>query len=61
MIKGAHRGKNQPVPLRGIKVFCYGAPKVCPNFQGGAKNNQCHGTVALARWAPLYIYVCTYI
>ena len=35
--KGAHRGKNQPVPLRGIKSFCYGAPKVCPDFWGGAK------------------------
>ena len=35
--KGAHWGKNQPVPLRGIKAFCYGAPRVCPDFQGGAK------------------------
>ena len=34
------------------KAFCYGAPKVCPDFRGEAKNNQCHGTVALARWAP---------
>ena len=39
MYKGAHRGKNQPMPLRGIKAFCYRVPKVCPDFQGGAKNN----------------------
>ena len=37
IIKGAHRGKNQPVPFRGIKAFCYGEPKVCPDFQDGAK------------------------
>ena len=30
--KGAHRDKNQPVPLRGIKAFYYGAPKVCTEF-----------------------------
>ena len=37
MSKGAHRGKNQPVPLRGIKTFCYEAPEVCPDFRGRAK------------------------
>ena len=37
IFKGAHRGKNQPVPFRGIKAFCYGEPKVCPDFQDGAK------------------------
>ena len=55
MIKGAHLDQNQPVPLRGFETFCYGAPKMCAEFRGGAKNNQCHGTVALARWAPLLI------
>ena len=36
-IKGAHWGKNQPVPLRGIKAFCHRAPKVWPDFRGRAK------------------------
>ena len=39
----------------GFKTFCYGMPNMCSNFRAGQKNNQCHGTVALARWAPLYI------
>ena len=28
---------------------------MCPEFRGRAKKNQCHGTVALAIWAPLYM------
>ena len=35
--KGAHQSQNQPVPLRGIKAFCYVSPKICPDFRGGAK------------------------
>ena len=50
-----HQSQNQPVPLRGIKAFCNVSPKICPDFRGGAKNNLCHGMVALARWAPLVI------
>ena len=36
-LQGRSSGKNPPVPFRGIKAFCYGAPKVCPDFRGGAK------------------------
>ena len=46
IIKGAHRGKNQPVPLWGIKDFCYKVPKICPDFFWGAakkKPVQWHG------------------
>ena len=35
------------MPLREIKAFCYGAPKLWPDFRGGTKNNQCPGTFAL--------------
>ena len=55
LVKGAHRERNQPVPVRGFKPFCYRALNICSKIRGGAKNNQCHGTVALARWAPLDI------
>ena len=54
IFKGAHRERNQPVPVRGFKPFCYRALNICSKIRGGAKNNQCHGTVALARWAPLF-------
>ena len=54
--KGAHRERNQPVPVWGFKPFCYRALNICSKIWGGAKSNQCHGTVALARWAPLGIY-----
>ena len=56
MINGAHQRQNQPVPVRGFKTFCYGALNICSEIRGGAKNNQCHGTVALARWAPLAMH-----
>ena len=54
IFKGAHWERNQPVPVRGFKPFCYRALNICSKIRGGAKNNQCHGTVALARWAPLH-------
>ena len=57
IIKGAHQGWNQSVPVRGFKTFCYGGLNICSEIRGGAKNNQCHGTVALARRAPLHIFV----
>ena len=25
------------MPLRGFESFCYGAPKICTDFRGGAK------------------------
>ena len=55
ILKGTHRERNQPVPVPGFKTFCYRALNICSKIRGGAKNNQCHGTVALARWAPLDI------
>ena len=55
---GAHRGKNQPVPLQGIKAFCYGAPKVCPDFWGGAKNNQCTSFLEQFLLAPIFTDFC---
>ena len=58
--KGAHRERNQPVPVWGFKPFCYRALNICSKIRGGAKNNQCHGTVALARWAPLMILDCSF-
>ena len=60
IFKGAHREQNQPVPVRGFKTFCYRALNICSKIRGGAKNNQCHGTVALARWAPLMILDCSF-
>ena len=38
-----------------LRFFVTRHPKYAPNFGAGQKNNQCHGTVALARWAPLNI------
>ena len=38
-----------------LRLFVTGRPKCLQNFRAGQKNNQCHGTVALARWAPLCI------
>ena len=35
--KVAHLDQSQPVPLRGFETFCYGAPKMCAEFRGGAK------------------------
>ena len=55
IIKGAHRERNQPVPVRGFKTFGYKVLNIGFKIRGGAKNNQCHGTVALVRWAPLII------
>ena len=43
--KVAHLDQSQPVPLRGFETFCYGAPKMCAIFWGGAKK-----TSAMARW-----------
>ena len=37
IFKGAHLDQSQPVPLRGFETFCYGAPKMCAEFWGGAK------------------------
>ena len=40
---GANRGQNQQVPhRRGIKAFCYGAPKICPDW--GKKTTCASGT-----------------
>ena len=36
-----------------LRFFVTRHPKYAPNFGAGQKNNQCHSTVALARWAPL--------
>ena len=38
-----------------LRFFVTRHPKYALNFGAGQKNNQCHGTVALARWAPLVI------
>ena len=38
-----------------LRFFFMRHPKYTPNFGAGQKHNQCHGTVALARWAPLFI------
>ena len=38
-----------------LRFFVTRHPKYALNFGVGQKNNQCHGTVALARWAPLDI------
>ena len=38
VLRGAHRGQNQPVPLRGINAFCYGVPKICPDFHFQNRN-----------------------
>ena len=37
MYKGVHQDQNQPVPLQGFETFCYGVPKMCAEFRGGAK------------------------
>ena len=38
-----------------------GYPKCALTFRAGQKNNQCHGTVALARWGPLWITLCYFL
>ena len=45
------------MPLRAIKAFCYGAPKICPDLWGGAKKQPVPLHVGLARWAPVIMYV----
>ena len=53
---------GSPNPTRARKKVARPSPST--DFRGGAKNNQCHGPVALVRMAPLYIVkwvVSTYI
>ena len=68
IINGANRVQNQPVPLRDLEAFwqyILGYHNFEANFKawlrGEAKNNQCHGTVALVRMAPLNIMNHSYI
>ena len=51
--KGAHRERNQPVPVQGFKTFVTGCPICTLTFGAGQKNNQCHGMVVLARLGAL--------
>ena len=44
-----------PVPLRGIKAFCYGAPKICTDFRCEAKKQTVPWHVGLARWVSVLI------
>ena len=43
------------------RLFVMCRTKYALTFAAGQKNNQCHGTVALARWAPLVIYFRTLV
>ena len=47
---GADRELNQPVECHfgDSRDSFFGAPNICTDFWGRAKNNRCHGMVALA-------------
>ena len=39
--QGRPSGQKSTGATWGIKAFCYGAPKVCPDFHAGQNNNDC--------------------
>ena len=43
------------MPLWGFECFCYGAPKICTDFRGGAKKQPVPWHVGLVRMGPLNI------
>ena len=51
----SHRKKHQVQGRQfgASRLFITGPPKSALTFWAGQENNQCHGMVILARWAPL--------
>ena len=60
-IQGRPSGPKSTSATSGLSDFLLqGAQTFGQTFGAGQKTNQCHGTVALARWAPFYIYIHQY-